>query len=49
MRPGAESLVVPSTETYGLPAEVPHLIAKLRLVNPEILAQITHHEPGATK
>jgi hypothetical protein len=33
---------VPSTETFGLPAEVPHLIAKLRLVSPELLATITN-------
>jgi hypothetical protein len=31
---------VPSTETFGLPPVVPHLIAKLRLVSPEVLATI---------
>jgi len=31
----------PSTETYGLPEQCPHLIAKLRLVDPAILATIT--------
>jgi len=39
----AAALAAPaSTETYGLPATVPHLIAKLRLVDPAILATITH-------
>ena len=38
MRQGAELPV--STETFGLPAEVPRLIAKLRLLPPEVLAQI---------
>ena len=44
---GADT-VVPSTETYGLPPTVPHLIAKLRLVDPAVLAQITHKDPEAT-
>ena len=46
MRPGAELSAVQSVETYGLPAEVPHLISNLRRVPPYVLAQITHHEPG---
>ena len=40
MIPGAELAAVPSTETFGLPADVPHLIAKLRLVPEEIREQI---------
>jgi hypothetical protein len=44
----AADMVVPSTETYGLPPNVPHLIAKLRLVDPDVLAQITHKTPEAT-
>jgi hypothetical protein len=44
----AADTVVQSTETYGLPATVPHLIAKLRLVDPAVLAQITHKNPEAT-
>jgi hypothetical protein len=47
MIPAAEANVVPSTETYGLPENVPHLIAKLRLVDPAVLAQITHKTPEA--
>ena len=43
MRPGAELPV--STETFGLPAEVPRLIAKLRMLPPEVLALITQ-EPA---
>ena len=43
MNATAADTVVPSTETYGLPENVPHLIAKLRLVDPAVLAQITHH------
>jgi len=42
MNATAADTVTPSTETYGLPANVPHLIAKLRLVDPTVLAQITH-------
>jgi hypothetical protein len=37
----------PSAETYGLPAQVPHLIAKLRLVDPTILATIRHPKAAA--
>lgn len=50
MIPAAEANAVPSTETFGLPAEVPHLISKLRLglIPPEVLATITHKEPEAT-
>lgn len=48
MIPAAEANAVPSSETFGLPAEVPHLIAKLRLVPPEILATITRHESEPT-
>ena len=40
MIPAAETAAVPSVETFGLPPEVPHLIAKLRLVPPEIRDQI---------
>jgi len=48
MNATAADTVVPSTETYGLPPTVPHLIAKLRLVDPDVLAQITHKTPEAT-
>jgi len=48
MNATAADTVVPSTETYGLPETVPHLIAKLRLVDPAVLAQITHKDPEAT-
>jgi len=48
MNATAADTVVPSTETYGLPETVPHLIAKLRLVDPAVLAQITHKTPEAT-
>ena len=41
MRPGAELSAARSVETFGLPAEVPHLIAKLRQLPQEVLAQIT--------
>jgi hypothetical protein len=37
----------PRTETYGLPEQCPHLIAKLRLVDPAILAAITHPKAAA--
>ena len=30
-----------TTDTFGLPDVVPHLIAKLRLLPPELLALIT--------
>ena len=30
----------PSTETFGLPPDVPHLIGKLRKLSPELLALI---------
>ena len=41
MRPGAELPAARSVETFGLPDTVPHLIAKLRQLPPELLAQIT--------
>ena len=47
MIPATETAAVPSAETFGLPPEVPHLIAKLRLVPPEILAQITQPKQAA--
>ena len=47
MIPAAEATTVPSTETFGLPPEVPHLIAKLRLAPPEVLAQITQPKQAA--
>jgi hypothetical protein len=40
--------VVPSTETFGLPEQVPHRIAKLRLVPPEVLATIMHQDQDLT-
>jgi len=48
MNATAADTVVPSTETYGLPPAAAHLIAKLRLVDPDVLAQITHKTPEAT-
>jgi len=48
MNATAADTVVPSTETFGLPPTVPHLIAKLRLVDPAVLAQITHHNTKET-
>jgi hypothetical protein len=48
MNASAADTVVQSTETYGLPATVPHLIAKLRLVDPTVLAQITHNNTKET-
>ena len=41
MTASAALTAVHSEETFGLPPEVPHLIAKLRLVPPEVLATIT--------
>lgn len=38
-----------STETYGLPAEAEHLIAKLRVMPPELLALIMNTGPKETK
>lgn len=40
MNATAALTAVQSEETFGLPAEVPHLIAKLRLVPPEVIATI---------
>jgi hypothetical protein len=37
----------PSVETYGLPEQVPHLIAKLRLVDPTIHATNTTRKAAA--
>jgi hypothetical protein len=34
----------PSTETFGLPPQAEHLIAKLRNMPPELLALITNTE-----
>ena len=48
MNATAADTVVPSTETYGLPPQAAHLIAKLRLVDPAVLAQITHHNNKET-
>lgn len=39
---------VPSTETFGLPADVPHLIAKLRNLSPELRALIISTIPKET-
>ena len=47
MNASAADTVIPSTETFGLPPEASHLIAKLRMLPPEILALITKTE--ATK
>ena len=38
----------PSTETFGLPPQAGHLIGKLRLLSPELLAQI-QGTPAATR
>lgn len=35
-----------SDETFGLPPEASHLIAKLRMLPPEILATLTHIGEG---
>ena len=35
---------VHTDETFGLPPEASHLIAKLRLLPPELLATITHKD-----
>jgi hypothetical protein len=48
MNATAALTAVQSTETFGLPAEVPHLIAKLRLVSPEVLATIMHKDQDLT-
>jgi hypothetical protein len=48
MNATAALTAVPSSETFGLPPVVPHLIAKLRLLPPELLATITHHEERAS-
>ena len=47
MNATAALTAVHSEETFGLPPEVPHLIAKLRNLSPELLATITHHEEHA--
>lgn len=44
MNATAALTAIPSTETFGLPPQVPHLIAKLRLLPPELLATITRTE-----
>ena len=44
MNATAALTAVPSTETFGLPVEASHLIAKLRMLPPELLATITHTE-----
>ena len=40
MIPRAAAAAVPSTETFGLPEDVPALIAKLRGMDPAQLANI---------
>ena len=44
MIPAAERLAVPSTETFGITADVPHLIAKLRLglIPADVLDRMNH-------
>jgi hypothetical protein len=44
--PVAALTAVHSTETFGLPPQAEHLIAKLRLLSPELLATLTN---GAQK
>jgi hypothetical protein len=43
----AAATAVTSNETFGLPPQAGHLIAKLRAMSPELLALITNTE--ATK
>ena len=38
-----------TTETYGLPPEAEHLIAKLRQMPPELLALVMNTSPKDTK
>ena len=40
MNATAALTATPSTETFGLPPQVPHLIGKLRNMSPELLATI---------
>jgi len=37
----------PAPDSFGLPPVVPHLIAKLRLVDPALLAEILHTKKAA--
>ena len=38
-----------SSETFGLPPQVPHLIGKLRAMPPELLATIRNTSPKDSK
>jgi hypothetical protein len=40
MTASAALTAVPSTETFGLPAQTPRLIAKLRAMDPTLFASI---------
>jgi hypothetical protein len=40
MTASAANSVIESTETFGLPATTPHLIAKLRGMDPDLLDSI---------
>ncbi|AYN57914.1 hypothetical protein PP640_gp62 [Arthrobacter phage Faja] len=47
MNAAAALTAVPSTETFGLPPEASHLIAKLRQMSPEQRAIIIHAKEDA--
>ncbi|AYR01564.1 hypothetical protein PP639_gp064 [Arthrobacter phage Seahorse] len=47
MNATAALTAVPSTETFGLPPEASHLIAKLRVMPPEQRATIIHTKEHA--
>ncbi|UYL86622.1 hypothetical protein SEA_RADFAD_66 [Arthrobacter phage RadFad] len=47
MNATAALTAVPSTETFGLPPEASHLIAKLRQMSPEQRATIIHTKEHA--